>query len=58
MKQLPHRFLILNVSNFSNSEVVREVPDEIEPHQLVIDLRSQCWFDPAENEWMNFLKGE
>lgn len=57
-KPLPHRFLILNVENWSNSEVVTRVPDEVESHQLIIDLQGKSWFDPAENEWMQFLRGE
>lgn len=57
-KPLPHRFLILNVENWSNSEIVTQVPDEVESHQLIIDLQGKSWFDPAENEWMLFLKGE
>lgn len=58
MKPLPHRYLILNVENWSNSEVVSQVPDEVEEHQLLIDLQGKTWFDPAENEWMQFLRGE
>lgn len=51
-----HRFLLLNVSNFSNSEVLRNMPEEVQEHQLLIDLSDKSWFDPAENEWMKFLK--
>lgn len=51
-----HRYLILNLSNFDNSEVVREVPDELEEHQLLIDLSGKSWFDPGNEEWRNFLK--
>ena len=58
MKPLPHRYLILNVENWSNSEVVSQVPDEVEAHQLLIDLQGKTWFDAAENEWMQFLRGE
>jgi hypothetical protein len=58
MKPLPHRYLILNVENWSNSEIVSQVPDEIEEHQLLIDLQSKSWFDAAENEWIQFLRGE
>lgn len=57
-KPMPHRFLILNMENWSNSEIVTQVPDEVESHQLLIDLQGKSWFDPAENEWMLFLKGE
>ena len=53
-----HRFLILNLSNFDNSEVVREVPEELEENQLLIDLSGKSWFDPGNEEWRNFLKGE
>jgi len=56
MKPLPHRYLLLNVGNFSNSECIRQVPDEVEEHQLLIDLQGKAWFDPAENEWMTFVK--
>ena len=51
-----HRFLLLNVGNFSNSEVLRTMPQEVEEHQLLIDLSDKSWFDPAENEWLRFLK--
>jgi len=51
-----HRFLLLNTANFSNSEVVRSMPEEVEAHQLLIDLSDKSWFDPAENEWIRFLK--
>jgi hypothetical protein len=56
--QLPlgHRYLCLNVSNTSNSEVLRHVPENIEPHHLIIDLASKSWLDAAENEWIPFLK--
>jgi hypothetical protein len=57
-KPMPHRFLILNMENWSNSEIVTQVPDEVESHQLLIDLQGKSWFDAAENEWMLFLKGE
>jgi hypothetical protein len=51
-----HRFLLLNVGNFSNSEVLRSMPEEVQEHQLLIDLGDKSWFDPAEGEWMRFLK--
>jgi hypothetical protein len=51
-----HRFLLLNVGNFSNSEVLRNMPEEVQEHQLLIDLSDKSWFDPAENEWQRFLK--
>ena len=51
-----HRFLLLNVGNFSNSEVLRTMPEEVQEHQLLIDLGDKSWFDPAENEWLKFLK--
>jgi hypothetical protein len=51
-----HRFLLLNVGNFSNSEVFRTMPEEVQEHQLLIDLGDKSWFDPAEGEWMRFLK--
>ena len=57
-KPMPHRFLILNVENWMNSEIVTEVPDEVESHQLLIDLQGKSWFDAAENDWIQFLRGE
>ena len=51
-----HRFLLLNVGNFSNSEVLRAMPEEVQEHQLLIDLSDKSWFDPAEESWMKFLK--
>lgn len=51
-----HRFLLLNVGNFSNSEVLRSMPEEVQEHQLLIDLGDKSWFDPAEGEWMKFGK--
>ena len=55
-KPMGHRFLLLNVGNFSNSEVLRNMPQEVQEHQLLIDLGDKSWFDPAENEWLKFLK--
>jgi hypothetical protein len=55
-KPMGHRFLLLNVGNFSNSEVLRSMPQEVEEHQLLIDLSDKSWFDPAEGEWLKFLK--
>jgi len=57
-KPMPHRFLILNVENWSNSEVVTQVPDEVEAHQLIIDLQGKSWFDAGGNDWIQFLRGE
>jgi hypothetical protein len=58
MKPLPHRYLLLNLENFANSECVRNVPDEILEYQLLIDTNGKSWFDPAEGEWINFAKSE
>jgi hypothetical protein len=55
-KPMSHRFLLLNVGNFSNSEVLRSMPEEVQEHQLLIDLGDKSWFDPAEGEWLKFLK--
>lgn len=55
-KPTNHRFLLLNVGNFSNSEIVRTMPTEVQEHQLLIDLSDKSWFDPAEENWMKFLK--
>lgn len=57
-KPQPHRYLLLNVSNFSNSEVLTQVPSNIEPHHLLIDLVGKRWYDPACEEYINFLKGK
>jgi len=57
-KPMPHRFLILNVENWSNSEIVTQVPDEVEAHQLIIDLQGKSWFDAGGNDWIQFLRGE
>jgi hypothetical protein len=51
-----HRFLLLNVGNFGNSEIVRNMPEEVQEHQLLIDLGDKSWFDPAEGSWIKFLK--
>jgi len=51
-----HRFLLLNVGNFSNSEVLRSMPEEVQEHQLLIDLGDKSWFDPTEGEWLKFMK--
>jgi hypothetical protein len=58
MKPLPHRYLLLNVGNFGNSECVRKMPAKILENQLLIDMQGKAWFDPAESEWINFAKGE
>jgi hypothetical protein len=55
-KPTNHRFLLLNVGNFSNSEVLRSMPEEVQEHQLLIDLGDKSWFDPAEGQWLKFLK--
>ena len=55
-KPAGHRFLLLNVGNFSNSEVLRKMPEEVQEHQLLIDLGDKSWFDPAENDWLKFGK--
>jgi hypothetical protein len=55
-KPMGHRYLLLNVSNFGNSEIVRNMPEEVQEHQLLIDLGDKSWFDPAEGDWIKFLK--
>ena len=57
-KPAPHRYLVLNVSNVSNSEIVTEVPDKLEPHHLLIDLLGKKWFDSGNEEYINFIKGK
>jgi hypothetical protein len=54
----PHRYLILNVSNRSNSEIVTELPQNIEPHHLVIDLLGKAEYDPANKEWIKYTRGK
>ena len=58
MRPLPHRYLLLNVGNFGNSECVRQIPAKILETQLLIDMQGKAWFDPAESEWINFARGE
>jgi hypothetical protein len=55
-KPTNHRFLLLNVGNFSNSEILRTMPEEVQEHQLLIDLSDKSWFDPGQGDWMRFLK--
>jgi hypothetical protein len=57
-KPQPHRYLLLNVTNFSNSEILTQIPDTIEPHHLLIDLLGKRWYDQGVGEYMNFLKGK
>jgi hypothetical protein len=57
-KPHPHRYLLLNVANYSNSERLTKVPNKLEPHHLLIDTAGGKWYDPACEEWINFLKGE
>lgn len=54
-KPASHRYLVLNVSNFANSEVLTKVPDKLEPHHLLIDLQGKRWFDPANEEYIKFI---
>jgi len=53
---LPHRYLVLNVGNYANSEVKRSVPDNLEAHELLIDRQDMSWFDVAQGEWVKFAK--
>lgn len=57
-KPLPPRYLVLNVANYSNSEVVSKVPNKLEPHHLLIDMSTKRWYDPACEEFINFMIGE
>lgn len=50
-KPLPHRFLVLDLSNFSNSIFVRNVPDEIEESCILIDVTGKKMFDVGAEEW-------
>ena len=52
----PHRYLNLNVGNYSNSEVLRSVPQKLEAHELLIDRQDMSWFDAAQGEWVKFAK--
>jgi hypothetical protein len=40
----------------ATAEVLRHVPETIEPHHLIIDLASKSWYDPAEEQWVPFLR--
>ena len=53
---LPHRYLVLNVSNYGNSEVKRSVPEKLEAHHFLIDRQDMSWFDAAQGEWVKFSK--
>jgi len=53
---LPHRYLVLNVGNYGNSEVKRSVPEQLESHHLLIDRQDMSWFDAAQGEWVKFAK--
>lgn len=55
MKELPPRYLRLNIGNISNSETFRSMPKEILEHHWLIDTVTKSWFDPAEKEWHRFL---
>ena len=35
---------------------LKSMPDEVNDHQLLIEISDKSWFDPAENEWMRFGK--
>ncbi len=52
-----HRYLVLNISNRSNSEILTELPSVIEPHQVVIDLHTGAEYDPANKEWIKYSRG-
>ena len=53
---LPHRYLVLNVGNYGNSDVKRSVPEKLEAHHLLIDRQDMSWFDAAQGEWVKFAK--
>lgn len=53
---LPHRYLVLNVSNCGNSEVKRSVPEKLEAHHFLIDRQDMSWFDAAQGDWVKFSK--
>ena len=53
---LPHRYIVLNVGNYGNSEVKRSVPDKLEAHHFLIDRQDMSWFDAAQGEWVKFSK--
>ena len=53
---LPHRYLVLNVGNYGNSEVKRSVPDKLEAHHFLIDRQDMSWFDAAQGDWVKFSK--
>ena len=53
---LPHRYLVLNVGNYGNSEVKRSVPEKLEAHHFLIDRQDMSWFDAAQGQWVKFSK--
>ena len=53
---LPHRYLVLNVGNYGNSEVKRSVPEKLEAHHFLIDRQDMSWFDAAQGQWVKFAK--
>ena len=53
---LPHRYLVLNVGNYGNSEVKRSVPEKLEAHHFLIDRQDMSWFDAAQGDWVKFSK--
>jgi hypothetical protein len=34
----------------------KSMPEEVNDHQLLIEISDKSWFDPAEGEWLKFLK--
>jgi hypothetical protein len=53
---LPHRYFVLNLENYRNSDVKRSSPEKPEAHHFIIDRQDMSWFDAAQGEWVKFAK--
>jgi hypothetical protein len=53
---LPHRYFVLNLENYRNSDVKRSSPEKPEAHHFIIDRQDMSWFDAAQGEWVRFAK--
>lgn len=53
---LPHRYFVLNLENYRNSDVKRSSPEKPEAHHFIIDRQDMSWLDVAQGEWVKFAK--
>jgi hypothetical protein len=53
---LPHRYFVLNLENYRNSDVKRSSPEKPEAHHFIIDRQDMSWLDAAQGEWVKFAK--